>query len=517
MNPMKPLATLTSLALIAAACAPLPSPSSAVVPAGSLVTRDSQHAAVRVAVTVVNPTPATFRTMLAPGQTRLANYVMTLKQGATTISGPTNDADGVLVFNSVAVGNGYTIEVSAVDAAGNGVLTGTGTSASFDVHNGQVYATTDVARATPLANVTVNVTFLDENIGPTVRITGSTVATKRTGVSFLNLQNWKSVALEKAVGANPTDFQIGAVAQGATTGVSHKLYTYFADTTLLPAPGQATVAKAQNIPGTAAGDVKTDAGWSPLSKAFSMVQAPTATGHNDTVGNPWVGADTFAVTFDTGPNQFRDEQGAIRPLGDMNNYPNVGSYTADKDGNIYYWNTADNIIYKVEAGGPTAVTGTITAPVNNLTVDASGSFYWLDGAGAAKKLPTIAFSVGGNDSGDLIAIHAGPYTGIAVDAFGNAYLGTATAITKAVVVNTINYDPPVAHAAGAAITNLIGDPAGNLYFLDGAAAGNLRMRPAGQNSVYTVTGTTGVAAARPAIAADGTLVYVDGANDVQKL
>lgn len=507
--------SLSFLALFLVACAPTPSP---ILPSNqpeSTAVAHQRGTDVRVATRIVDPPVMPFQTLLAAGQTRLDHYVMTLKQGAATVSGPTNSAGGSLTFGNVAVGNGYTVQVDAVDANGDAVLTGSGTSASFDVANGHVYATTDVGRTTPLASVTVAITFLDQNIGPTVRVTGNTVGTNSAGISFLNRLNWKSVALEKAVGTDPTDFAITAVQAGATSGTSHSLYTYFVDTAL----GRATVAKAQSITGTAAGDVRTNANWSPILKPYSMVQAASTTGFSETTGARWVGTDTAAVHFNSGFGIFRNQSGGGYPSGNGNTYSNVGAYTADKDGTVFFFDTGDTIVHKVVANGASpAITGTLTGPLNKLTVDAAGSFYWLDAGGAAKKLPAAAFKTGGggSDDGVVVTIDAGPYTELAVDAYGNAYLGTNTAVAKA-AFNGATYAAPTAWATGAAITYLIADPAGNVYFLDGATTGNLKMRPAGKNTVYAVNGTAAIQVARPAIAANGTVTFVYTTNAVASL
>jgi len=73
--------------------------------------------------------------------------------------------------------------------------------------------------------------------------------------------------------------------------------------------------------------------------------------YNDATANRWVGTATGAITFNNvAPFQFQDEQGNFSPPGDTNAYANVGSYTADKDGNIYFYSTADQVIYRVDGG-----------------------------------------------------------------------------------------------------------------------------------------------------------------------
>lgn len=506
-----PLLTLLAVGTGLLACSPPPLVSS------------QNGASVKLSIKVV-PHPGSFNLKAAPGQDRLDHYTFTLKQGLATIQGPTNVAVAASplarTISNIAAGNGYTIEVDGVDSNGNSVTTGAASTAQFDVVGTNVYDTVgDPGHTAPLNTVasplaiTLNMAAGALDPGPTVSVADTAAAGDLAGISLLNLLNWRSVgAVAQAVDAGGYDFTISDVAQGATTGSSHQLFRYYADTN-----SEATVAKPQNVPGDEWGTIDTTS----INLTHDMTQNPIPTGSFSIQAGAELATSNVAAYYIAGGGLSVVDQDGTLVLAPFTTASDLAVRTNSLGQEVIYVTEENDDQIYISTGGSPAVphldlsgAGGV-AGITNLRVDASGALYWIQGGNVMK------YPADGADATDVVTIvSTGAVTNMAVDALGDIFYGDGNTIYMAAYEpNTDSYsntNNQVTVATGVNITDLSSDAAGNLYFLSGGAVnGNLKMhgRDNGQ-TVYTVTGTSGVTVSRVAVGFNGTLYY-EGASDNQ--
>ncbi len=433
----------------------------------------------------------------------VVTVVVTLKSGATTVtsSGLTNPMTITLptvtgTFTNVPPGTGYTIDVDARDASGTSITSSFSGANTVDIAGGvATYSSgTDLVRT-----ITLNAASASTD-------TSSSAITAATGTLLtFNQYKWMLVnnglkATETStIQAVPTAINLTAVQPGATTGATHDLWMFAAESGSSRALPVQRVAAAANAAGTIP---------NPFNGTMTSVSmsTPSLTAVTPATGLPMGVDDAANVYYINGANAVIKLSSAGDVYGASTLFTAGAAptgFATDGAGNVYY-STGNDIKVRRPPLYDTDTTLITTTGVNQIAVDEFKNLYWIDGG----SVLTYASNRGGTytkvvDQGGLgLPLSVPGATMLAADAYGHVYTSNGTDILRRSRSQYGFWDGSASNAGPlypsvstvVSATNITGfgvDRAGDVYFTQAAGTSNaLNLVPRGgaAGTSYAVAG-----------------------------